>query len=445
MSRKNTGENRPLLSDSQPTEGDVKTVPPLKKIVVFFAATAAFLDYVLLTIVIPILPDYLENELKISKTLIGVLFSAKPALQLLASPLAGYSTDKYGPRYNYMFGLLLSGGSNIIFIFGDSYGLLLAARAIQGLGSSFLITSANTAVTLVHTDENRGKGLGLVMAGIASGVLVGPPIGSALYGTLGRHWPFLILSGLAGLLFLCFLPFSSRFPSFVKNVYSGFKKVDEAGDEKEEEDQPRSVSFSKYFELLGDPYVLIVSLSLLFCDGSIAALEPIIPIWLESEYNVDSKLTGLVFAASTLAYAITTPFVGAFGARFKRWRFICLGLLVMGLGLLAISVAPNLGLEIGSLALCGISIGFVDGAAMPLLATIADRRHPEATGRVFSIANMMLSLGFMSGPLLGNGLWDALDRLLWVMVVFAGLNVGFAPFLAFVRKFEQAPKEVRSV
>ena len=61
---------------------------------------------------------------------------------------------------------------NLVFAFGKSYVVLLVARAIQGIGSSFASTAGISLLADRFVDDcERGKALGHAIGGLAMGVL----------------------------------------------------------------------------------------------------------------------------------------------------------------------------------------------------------------------------------------------------------------------------------
>ena len=85
-----------------------------KKRLVYVVLCSLFADYLLVTMVIPILPE-LYPEGTISPILYGVLFASKPAIQVLANPFVGRIIDARGPRGPVAFGLLVVVASTLLF------------------------------------------------------------------------------------------------------------------------------------------------------------------------------------------------------------------------------------------------------------------------------------------------------------------------------------------
>ena len=126
-----------------------------------------------------------------------------------------------------MFTKLNFSGLFLVFAFGRSYSVLFMARALQGIGSSCssvsgkffgmkLKSSVRVGVTCLGLltndtentgmgmlaerypdDQERGNAMGIVLGGLALGVLIGPPFGGIMYEFVGKTAPFLILACLA--------------------------------------------------------------------------------------------------------------------------------------------------------------------------------------------------------------------------------------------------------
>ena len=164
-----------------------------------------FADYVLLTIVVPILPSLLPLE---SVTRRGILFGSKAAVQLIANPFAGLLVDRYGPRQPLLVGTLVLALSTAAWaLAGADYSALLAARAVQGLGSTVVASAGMSLIARTHAaDEARGEAIGVAQLGVGLGVVLGPTLGGALYAACGPRAPFLgaaVLVALALVAQLC--------------------------------------------------------------------------------------------------------------------------------------------------------------------------------------------------------------------------------------------------
>jgi EmrB/QacA subfamily drug resistance transporter len=100
--------------------------------------------------------------------------------------------DRFGRRRLFVAGLMLfTAGSAACGLAGSS-GLLIAARAVQGLGGAALLTLSLTILTAAFAPERRGTVVGIYggLAGLA--VAGGPLVGGAVTEGIDWHWIFWI-------------------------------------------------------------------------------------------------------------------------------------------------------------------------------------------------------------------------------------------------------------
>lgn len=72
---------------------------------------------------------------------VGTLFGSKAIIQLFINPFSGALIDRIGYDIPMCIGLSIIFLSTMTFAFGRSYGVLFAARTLQGVGSAFADTS----------------------------------------------------------------------------------------------------------------------------------------------------------------------------------------------------------------------------------------------------------------------------------------------------------------
>jgi EmrB/QacA subfamily drug resistance transporter len=103
--------------------------------------------------------------------------------------LGGRLADLLGRRRVFMFGLVLFALASLVGGFSDSEGMLIGARAVQGLGAAILSPSALSIVTTTFRDgAERNKALGVWGAVAGSGGAAGVLLGGVLTDGLGWEW-----------------------------------------------------------------------------------------------------------------------------------------------------------------------------------------------------------------------------------------------------------------
>src|SRR5437773_9912446 len=146
----------------------------MKRLSVLMAV--AFVDMMGLMIIWPLLPLY-ANNLGASATVVGLLAASFPVAQLVASPVWGRVSDRYGRRPALLAGLAASALAYLIFGLAGSLWLLFVSRFVQGLGGGTTgVAQAYVADTMVPHD--RAKALGWLSAATSLGVVIGPVVGS---------------------------------------------------------------------------------------------------------------------------------------------------------------------------------------------------------------------------------------------------------------------------
>src|SRR5437763_12980379 len=136
----------------------------------------AFVDMIGLTLVLPLLALY-ALHLHASPTTIGFLTASFPVAQLVASPIWGRVSDRYGRRPALLAGLAASALAYLIFGLAGSLWLLFVSRFVQGLGGGTTgVAQAYVADTMVPQDQ--AKALGWLSAATSLGVVIGPVVGS---------------------------------------------------------------------------------------------------------------------------------------------------------------------------------------------------------------------------------------------------------------------------
>ncbi len=103
--------------------------------------------------------------------------------------LGGRMADLLGRRRVFMSGLVLFALASLAGGFAESEGVLIAARAVQGLGAAIVSPAALSIVTTTFRDgAERNKALGVWGAVAGSGGAAGVLLGGVLTDGLGWEW-----------------------------------------------------------------------------------------------------------------------------------------------------------------------------------------------------------------------------------------------------------------
>lgn len=107
--------------------------------------------------------------------------------------LGGKLADRIGRRRIFIAGLFLFGFASLLGGLANSLGLLIAARALQGVGGAMLAPAALSLLTVVFAEgKERDRAFG-VWAGIsAGGAALGLILGGVLTEYVGWRWVFYV-------------------------------------------------------------------------------------------------------------------------------------------------------------------------------------------------------------------------------------------------------------
>lgn len=151
-----------------------------------------------IAIVGPALPA-LKVQFGLSETDLGWVFGAYILANLLGAPLMAKLSDRSGRRSIYVLDVALFALGSLVVAAAPTFTLLLAGRAIQGLGAGGIFPVASAVIGDTFPVERRGRALGLIGAVFGLAFIVGPAIGGLILSTFSWRWLFIVNLPLAGM------------------------------------------------------------------------------------------------------------------------------------------------------------------------------------------------------------------------------------------------------
>lgn len=108
----------------------------------------------------------------------------------IGAPVAGKLGDLYGRKVVVQAGIFVFLAGATLAGLAQSMGVLIAGRAVQGLGGGGLIVVAMAIVADVLPARQRGQAQGMMGAVFGVSTVIGPLIGGFLVDALSWHWIF---------------------------------------------------------------------------------------------------------------------------------------------------------------------------------------------------------------------------------------------------------------
>ena len=100
--------------------------------------------------------------------------------------------DMIGQKRIYLIGFGVFGASSIACALAPSLIALVAARAVQGVGSAMLVACTPAIITGAFPASQRGRAIGMNGAAVAAGLTAGPLLGGLIVTYADWRWIFLI-------------------------------------------------------------------------------------------------------------------------------------------------------------------------------------------------------------------------------------------------------------
>ena len=152
---------------------------PRKWLIFTVTATGTFmgtLDGGIVNIALPSMAQQFGADIESIQTVVSIYLLAVTCFL----PVFGKLSDMFSRKKLYLGGFLLFGIGSLFCSVAGSLPLMIAARAVQGLGSSAMMANAQAIIAKAFVGKDRGRALGGVGAVVALGSLAGPAVGGFL-------------------------------------------------------------------------------------------------------------------------------------------------------------------------------------------------------------------------------------------------------------------------
>ncbi|XP_060557668.1 synaptic vesicular amine transporter-like [Ruditapes philippinarum] len=196
--------------------------------------------------------------------------------------------------------------------------------------------------------------------------------------------------------------------------------------------QPESQEGTSYITLLKDPYILIAAGSITFANMGIAMMEPSLPIWMNKVMGAEEWEQGLAFLPASISYLLGTNIFGPVASKIGRWLSTMLGMIVISICLFATPFCRTTALLIAPMFGLGFSIGMVDASMMPHMGYLVDLRHVSVYGNVYAIADIAFAMGFAVGPMMSGTIVKAIG-FSWMLWIIAIASFIYTPLIVLLR------------
>jgi MFS transporter, DHA1 family, solute carrier family 18 (vesicular amine transporter), member 1/2 len=368
--------------------------PAPRGIVLACITTATFADLVAYSVSVPVLPHF-ATRFNAGPTMVGLLFASFGITLLILSIPMGAISDRIGRKGPMMAGLALLAISTLGFAYADSLPMLFVARLVQGAADGMTWIVGFAMIADLYGPEERGRAMGLAMAGSTLGIIIGPVLGGWLYEIGGIRLPFLVVAALAVIDLIAFAIVAPRTRGSGAPV--PMRRV------------------------LTHRPVAITALVVIAGGGTIAMLEPVIPLVMEARLGLGPAAIGTLFGIAAVASTTMHPIYGRLSDRWGGRRLMMIGLIASAFVLPLLNFASDFRSAAFAMVPMWIVFSMIVTPSLAYMAEVSSAAGFESYGVVYGVYNMAWAVGLMVSPALGGFL---LER-----VGLAGLTLGWAVFL----------------
>lgn len=137
------------------------------------------------------------KEFNLSKTEIGVVFSAFAYPYLVFQIIGGWVSDKFGAKRTLIACGLVWAGATVLTGMAGGLASMLVARVLLGLGEGATFPAATSAMSRWVAKEKRGFAQGITHAAARIGNAVAPPAIAVVMATYGWRESFYVCAGIS--------------------------------------------------------------------------------------------------------------------------------------------------------------------------------------------------------------------------------------------------------
>ncbi|KAF4637722.1 hypothetical protein G7Y89_g342 [Cudoniella acicularis] len=406
-------------------------------------AIAVFTDIFLYSLVVPVLPFALTIRAGVGEKDVqrwtSIFLSVYGAALAVGSPIFGWFADRSNSRrVPLLLGLLALGGSTAMLAAGNTLGLLIAGRFLQGLSAAVVWTVGLALLSDTIAKEDIGQAMGYIAAATSFGSLLGPLLGGVVYARAGYYSVFAMGFAIIGLDIFLRLTMIEKSVARQWSVSSDMTNESDTTESKsaiphsdgiqivgqsaasaspslpaEEEKSPNwTQRLPPVVTLLRVPRLLAALFGCFVQSNSLGSFDSVLPLYVKRIFSWNSTGAGLIFICLVVP-ALSGPLIGYFSDKYGSRTITTIGLLgsVPCWVLLRFVTYNSIEQKVLLCALLVLIGLFMAMVMAPLMAeidhvlTVQENRKPGSLGKRgaaaqgFGLFNLAYAIGSLVGPL----------------------------------------------
>jgi MFS family permease len=387
----------------------------------------AYVDRANISVVLAV-PGFKE-AFQLGDTGRGALNSAFFWTYALLQIPAGWLVDRYGVKVPYTIGFIVWSAVSILSGFITSIGQLVVLRLMLGIGESVVSPASLRWIRINCAEKERGRAVGLYMAGTKIGPAIGVPLTALLVSAFDWRRMFVIL-GFGGLIWLVF---------WLRLVKDDDRQIEQAAARKS------GVATIPFSQVLASPAMWGIIIGTFCYNYFVFFCMTWLPIYFKEQRNLSLNSMGLYTGFSFGGMAVVAFLAGWAADRIiarggdpirVRKGFTIAGFLLASTELIgALSDSQSVALFFAIFSLSGLGL-----ATANYWALTQTLMPGAAIGRIVGVQNCASNLSGIVAPIVTGwllqttGNYEAPMQAIWFFLL-----VGVSSYIFLVRA-RYAPK-----
>ncbi|KNE71744.1 hypothetical protein AMAG_16049 [Allomyces macrogynus ATCC 38327] len=436
----------PAVNEAGPVTSAVyrtsETQLPLRSrpwMIVTMVTLVVFVDILIYSGVIPILPYIVQEQLQLGPQYTGYLVGAYAAGLLITTPVFGLISDRRQDRkWPIVISLAALGVASLLFLACTKYWHYLVVRFVQGVAGAGNWTVGLALISDVFPANQLGATMGIVMSGMSAGNLFGPSLGGTLFDHLGQHTPYYLFAIVSALVLALRMFVDERPAMAAKRQQRRRDQALAAASDADSDDVEKAKESAAVGEcesiaaddeaipplmvLLREPAIWVNCLAVVVMSSILTGFEPVLPPYLTETFGTTVAENGYLFLAIGVPNIIVGPIVGYFCDRYSKHLIMIAGLALAAICVPLITLPTTMGACIAVLIAFGCVFAVPLTPPLPDMGTVVAHKYPAASGIVYGLFNTAFGLSMFIGPIISSQLYSV-GGLILPMVIFSGFAV----------------------
>ncbi len=379
-----------------------------KRVVLSIVGALTFASLYAMLVMAPVLTQ-LSDEFGVSTGTAGLVAAAYGGPGVVTGLLVGPYSDRFGRKRFLVAGALIMGVFTILSALAPSFEMLMAARAIAGIGGSLIFPNANALIGDLFPYRERGGAMATVIGFNTMASVIGVPVA----GVVAEATSWRVSVGLVGVIAIVA---GVGLAAFLRPTTSNINE---------------NRIWAMYRLILRNPSAVAAVISSFLGSLYWFTWMTYLVVFFQQTYGLSEGTAATYSLTLGLGVLIGSQIGGRIGDRIGHRRVVAGTIVASGVILLALTNAPP---PLLAAAAMNLVLSAVIGARFATNMSLLTEQVPEARGTLFAFSSATASLSIVAGAAIGGIFVDTIGFGAIGVFCMAAALLSSAIVLAFVRE-----------